>query len=132
MNDEQKQPRPRRVTAVRFLGALVLILTIGSGAQIYVDNQRAERQAQATDAIARCTKAYSDGFADAIEQRSNATAEAQNALDDFLNLVSSATPTQEGRDLVRRALDDYNGKRAKARKTQAEHPFPAPPRDLCR
>lgn len=117
-------PLWRRITSMHLIGALVVILGIMTAVQGYVQNE-------ATQRLTLCTQAYSNGFADAIEERSKATADAQNALDDFLTAVSSATPTLEGRELVRKALADYLAKRVSAKKAQAEHPYPAPPRDVC-
>lgn len=118
------EQKPRRINGIRVLGILVILVTIASGVQAYV-------QGQATQRIANCTKAYSDGFADAIEERSAASADAQNALDDLMFAIAKATPTADRQAAARRAFDTYIAKRAEAKKTQAEHPFPAPPRDVC-
>lgn len=114
----------RRIDSVHVIGAIVVVLGVFTAVQSYV-------QGHATERLTVCTQAYSNGFADAIEQRSKASAEAQDALDEFLSAVSAATPTQQGRDLVRDALAQYLSKRADAKKAQSENPFPAPPRDVC-
>lgn len=117
-------PLRRRVTSMHVIGTLVVVLGISTAVQGYV-------QSEATQRLTLCTQAYSNGFADALEERSKATADAQNALDDFLTAVSSVTPTLEGRELVRQALAGYLSKRATAKQKQQEHPYPAPPRDVC-
>lgn len=121
---DQPSRRPR-FSATHVIGVVVALLGIFTAVQSYV-------QGEATERLAVCTQAYSNGFADAIEERSKASADAQNALDDFITAVAKATPTEAGRDQVRKAFDDYLSKRATAKKAQAENPYPAPPRDVCR
>lgn len=123
--EEIRTPWYRKITAMHVIGTVVVLLGIFTAVQGYVLND-------ATHRLGQCQVAYSNGFADALDARSQASQDAQNALDDFLVKVSSATPTIEGRDLVRQALDDYLAKRAEAKKTQAAHPFPDPPRDACK
>lgn len=117
-------PLWRKINSMHVVGALVVILGITTAVQGYVQNE-------ATQRLTLCTQAYSNGFADAIDERSKASADAQNALDDFITAIARATPTQEGRDQVRKAVDDYLAKRAAAKKAQSENPYPAPPRDVC-
>jgi type II secretory pathway pseudopilin PulG len=124
LSNKETAPKPRLITGQRILGVAVFALAIASGVQGWM-------QSTATEQVAQCTKAYASGFADALDERSKATAEAQDALDDLITAVASATPTQQGRDAVRQALTDYLNKRAEAKRTQAEHPYPAPPRDVC-
>jgi hypothetical protein len=126
MSDREQRPAPRRrITAIQVIGTLVVFLGVFTAVQGYV-------QGEATERLALCQAAYSNGFADALEARTSATADAQRALDDFLTAVSAATPTQEGRDVVRKALSDYLTKRAEAKQAQQQNPFPAAPRDVCR
>lgn len=114
----------RRIESVHIIGVIVVVLGVFTAVQSYV-------QGHATERLTICTQAYSNGFADAIEQRSKASTDAQDALDGFLSAVSAATPTAQGQSLVRDALNQYLSKRADAKKAQAENPFPAPPRDVC-
>lgn len=125
MPDEQiRVPWWKHITSMHVIGAVVVFLGVFTAVQGYVQNEANER-------LALCTKAYSDGFADAIDVRSKASAEAQEALDDFITAIAKATPTAEGREQIRRAFNDYLSKRAAAKKAQEENPFPAPPRDVC-
>lgn len=129
-------PKPKRrkrfrLTSNHVIGVVLLVLGGFTIAQSYVQNAATERQSLATERLAICTQAYSDGFADAIEERSKASTDAQNALDEFMFSLAQATPTQEGRDRARAAFTAYIDKRAAAKRAQAEHPYPAPPRDVC-
>jgi len=124
--------RRRRFNATHFIGVLLVLLGAFTIVQAYLQDVATERQSRATERLAQCTNAYASGFADAIEQRSKSTAEAQDALDTLLSEFAKITPTPDGRDAARRALSDYLTKRAEAKRTQAENPYPAPPRDVCR
>jgi hypothetical protein len=127
-----------KITGVRLLGAVVLALTIVTGLQGYAQGKaterqgrETERQAEITKQLVSCLRTYSNELADAIELRSKASAEAQDASDNLWFGVAQAPQTQEGRDQARRVFDDYIAKRAAAKKTQTDHPYPPPPRDVC-
>lgn len=124
----EREPRgaARRVRFSSFNVLLVVVIVLGvfTAVQSYV-------QGEATQRLAACQTAYSNGFADALDARSQATSQAQDALDELLSKAASAVPSTEGREQVRRALSDYLAKRAEAKRTQKEHPFPPAPRDVC-
>lgn len=132
--EESKVDKPSRfqaviqkMTGLHVLGIVVFVLAVGTVVQGYVHNEQTQR-------IAECTKAYSSGFADAIDARSSATSAAQQALDDLMTQVgqlSAGVASPESREQFRIALADYLSKREEAKKQQAENPFPAPPRDVC-
>jgi hypothetical protein len=124
MPEPARVPLRRRVTPMHVIGAVVVVLGIFTAVQGYV-------QSEATERLTLCTQAYSNGFADAIEERSKASAEAQDALDEFFFTLARVAPSAEGREQMRQAFDAYVAKRSAAKKTQAEHPYPAPPRDVC-
>lgn len=120
------EPRHARFTTIHALGLVVVLLGIFTAVQGYV-------QGEATARLVDCHRAYSTGFADAIDARSRAAADSQAALDDLLMKVSLALPnTESGGEQVRIALTDYLKKREEAKKTQAENPYPPAPRDLCK
>lgn len=121
---DTRRRRPR-LTVNGALGAVIVALGIFTAVQSYV-------QSEATAKLTACQTAYANGFADALDARSSATAEAQDALDELLSTVASITPTPEGRDQFREALAEYLSKRADAKKTQKEHPYPPAPRDVCK
>lgn len=125
--DKASQDRARRsrFTTTHVLGAVVVLLGVFTAVQSYV-------QGEATARLTECQAVYANGFADALDARSKATADAQNALDQLLSTVAAITPTPEGRDKFRDALAEYLSKRAAAKKTQAEHPYPPAPRDVCK
>jgi len=127
MAEPPRKPWHRRVTSNGVIGAVVFVLAVATVVQGYVASE-------ATRRIAECTKGYSNGFADALDSRSQANAAAQQALDDLMTKVgelSSGVSTPESRAVFRSALNDYLAKRAEAKKQQAENPFPPAPRDVC-
>lgn len=129
--DEMRDPskpskrRKMRITSNSVIALVLIVLGTATAVQSYM-------QSQATARLTECQTAYANGFADALEARSKATAEAQDAQDELWTAVASLTPTEEGRAAFWAALNEYLDKRAAAKKTQAEHPFPDPPRDVCK
>lgn len=116
--------RPR-FTGIHVIGVALIVLGVFSAVQSYM-------QGEATARLTECQTVYANGFADALEARSKATSEAQDAQDELWTTVASLTPAPESREVFRAALDEYLKKRAAAKKAQAEHPFPEPPRDVCK
>lgn len=127
-----KPARRWRFTATHAIGVVVIVLGVFTAVQSYVQGQANQLQSDATERLQACQTAYSNGFADAIDARSEASADAQNALDDLLSSVASITPTPDGRDQFRDALTEYLAKRADAKRAQKEHPYPPAPRDVCK
>lgn len=125
IDDGVVKDRRSRFTATHVLGVVVVLLGVFTAVQSYV-------QGEATATLTECQLAYADGFADALDARSAATSEAQDALDELLTTVAQLTPTPESRQVFRDALNEYLDKRAEAKKTQAENPYPEPPRDVCK
>lgn len=137
MSEPDTPPRRRwrrwrqRVSANTVIVALFVALALGTAVQAYVQGEVADRQTAETQRLTACVKDYANDVADALDVRSTATGQAQQALDDFLAAVSTATPDEQGRDLVRQALADYLTKRKAAKEAQAAHPFPPAPREVC-
>lgn len=123
--DSRDRPHRSRFTTIHVVAAVVVLLGIFTAVQSYV-------QGEATARLTECQTAYANGFADALDARSAATSDAQDALDDLLSTVAALTPTPEGREAFVDALDEYLSKRADAKKAQAEHPYPPAPRDVCK
>lgn len=113
-----------RFTSNGVIAALLIVLGTATAVQSYV-------QSEATARLTECQTAYANGFADALDARSAASVQAQAAQDDLWTKVAALTPTPQSRDVFRAALAEYLTKRAAAKKAQAEHPFPDPPRDVC-
>lgn len=118
-----RRPRPAGHVVLGLVVALLSVLTITQG--IITNN--------ATRRIADCQALYGNAFADALDARATATAEAQTALDDLMRTISAslaapATPPEAVRD----AIGDYLNSRARAETQRQQHPYPPPPRDLCR
>jgi hypothetical protein len=125
-------PRRRQFwTSEKVVGAFLVLLGLFTAGQgLYQDS--------ATRRVAECTRGYANGFADALEARAGANAEAQEALDEWMTTldrlmtdVSPGADPADARDRFRDATADYLAKRAEAKKQQAENPFPPAPRDVC-
>lgn len=117
--------RKLRVTTNGVIAFVLVLLGTATAVQSYV-------QSEATAKLTECQTAYANGFADALDARSTASSEAQDALDELLSTVAAITPTPGGRQQFADALAEYLEKRAEAKKTQAEHPYPPAPRDVCK
>lgn len=120
-----KPKRKFRFTSNGVIAALLIVLGTATAVQSWA-------QSEATARLTECQTAYANGFADALDARSEATSAAQDALDELLSTVAAIAPTPEGRQTFRLALEDYLSKRAEAKKTQAENPYPPAPRDVCK
>lgn len=125
MRESSTPKRKWRLTTNGVIAFVLVLLGTGTAVQSYV-------QSEATAKLTECQTAYANGFADALDARSKASGEAQDALDELLSTVAAITPTPEGRDQFSAALADYLTKRAEAKKTQKEHPYPPAPRDVCK
>lgn len=125
MRDASTPKKRFRFTSNGVVAALLIVLGTATAVQSYV-------QSEATARLTQCQTAYANGFADALDARSKAAGDAQDALDDFLFTVAEIAPTPEGREQFQRAFRDYLSKRAEAKKTQAENPYPPAPRDVCK
>lgn len=120
-----KKRRRARFTSNGVIAGLLILLGTATAVQAYV-------QSQDTARLNECQTAYANGFADALDARSKASVEAQDAQDELWTTVASLSPAPESREVFRQALADYLKKRAQAKKAQAENPFPEPPRDVCK
>lgn len=122
----------RRVTTNGVIVVIFVSFALLTAVQAYVQGERADRQTAETQRLTTCLRDYANDVADALDARSTASGQAQQALDDFLAAVSTATPDEQGRDLVRTALADYLTRRKAAKEAQAANPFPPAPREVCR
>jgi hypothetical protein len=106
---------------------LVVVLGIATAVQ-------GAYQAAGLQRVSDCQTAYSSGFADALDARSSASADAQTALDALMTKVGGALEHSNvgSRAEVQQAVDDYLAARAKAKRTQEQNPYPPAPRDLCK
>ena len=119
--------RQVRVISTNVVAVALIVLGVLSGVQGYVLSEQ-------NKALALCQQAYSNGFADALDARTQANTDAQAALDSvmqtFADVITTPDPTARAR--VQAVLVDYVTKRAEARKAQQEHPYPEAPRDACK
>jgi len=120
-------PRWRRQWLRPLIGIVVITLGIFTAVQGVWQGAELRR-------VSGCQQAYSNGFADAIDARTQASGDAQNALDKLMSTVGavmqSADPARRG-DL-QQAIRDYLDARTRAKATQQAHPYPPAPRDLCK
>lgn len=127
VDQRSRGARLRKITGNHVLGTVVFVLAFGTVVQGYIQNERTESQAA-------CLRNYSNGFADALDVRSKATAEAQQALDDLMTEIGqlTATPSADNQIRFRVALQAYLTKRTETKQEQKDNPYPAPPRDVCK
>lgn len=124
--------RLRKITGNHVLGAVVFLLAFGTVVQGYIQNEQTKR-------VGECTRAYSNGFADAIDARSQASSEEREALvqwmrtlDELITKAPLGGDPAEGRRKFGQATSEYLKKQADLKQKQQENPFPAPPRDVCK
>lgn len=123
--DQDPARRSRRWR--RALDIFVVLLFIASAVQAYFT------YGQIKD-VQDCQRIYQTGFADALDARSAASTEAQNANDELwatIGQLTAGTGNAETRTKFQAALANYFDKRAEAKKKQQENPYPPSPRDLC-
>lgn len=130
--------RRRRLSTNTVIVGVIVVLGLLGAAQAYVQGEESDRNAaetehlvEANQQLSKCLEDFANGVADALDERFTASSAAQQALDDLLDAVSSATPTPEGRALAAQALADYRQKRTDAKAAQKANPYPAAPRDVC-
>jgi hypothetical protein len=119
-------PRKRWWSGEFILGVIVVLLGVLTVAQGTV-------QSQETTRLQQCQARYSDGFADALDARSESSDDSQKALDALVTTIGAhlggaAPPDQQA---MQQAINDYVQKRRTATQLRAQHPYPPPPRDVC-
>lgn len=118
---QDRPNRPRWLSTQLVVAAIVVLLGVLTVAQGLI-------QSAATERLTECQADYSNQFADALEARSAATAQAQSSLDELIAVVAqSIDPT-----VIQRAVNDYLAKRDAVQREQQANPYPEPPRDACR
>ncbi len=127
-------PMTRRVGRVGYalLVVIVAALAITSQVQQYQNGQANKANTDANKAITNCLRAYSKGFADAIDASRSAAADVATTQDGLWQTIADGlkAPSPEVRAQFERQLDDYLKARAAAKATQAANPIRAP-RDIC-
>ena len=121
----QRTPRFPRISSQTVIALVVVLLGVLTVVQGLI-------QSAATDRLTQCQAAYSNGFADALNARSQATTDAQDALDDLMATISQAIQgSAPDRAAVQHAIADYLAKREAVKREQQAHPYPLPPRATC-
>lgn len=121
-----------RVNARVVIAVLVVGLGVLTVAQGLVQSAAVRR-------ISECNTAFANQFADALEARSSASQQAQDALDELMTVVGqlgATPPTSEAdlasrRETYRKAITGYLAKRAEVKAQQTKNPYPKPPRESC-
>lgn len=130
------KPEPSRRRAANWLSRIstqvvVGIIVVLLGALTLLQGAR---QSADTDRLTRCLADYSTEFSGALEARSKASADAQDALDKLINTIASniASPDHvAGQNITRQAIRDYVNSRARVKQSQQANPYPAPPKARC-
>lgn len=124
MRDSKKRPK---ISSNMVIAAVLVALGLATAVQSYVHSE-------ATARLTACQTAYANGFADALDARSKASAEAQEALDTWMATLNSViqAPSADAREKIRKAFQDYLEARRDAKETQRDHPYPPAPRDVCK
>ncbi|TDQ01234.1 hypothetical protein [Labedaea rhizosphaerae] len=121
----QRKPRIPRISSQTVVAIVVVVLGILTVIQGLV-------QSAATDRLTQCQADYSNDFADALDARSQASTDAQEALDDLMSTVGGALRGNAvDRAAVQHAIADYLAKREAVKRQQQAHPYPPPPRAVC-
>lgn len=108
------------------IAACFLALAVATAVQGYVLGNR-------TDALSRCQLAYSTGFADAIDARTQASREKDEAQDELWKIVRSGfqAPGPDIRTRFEHQLNLYLDARERVKESQKDNPYPPAPRDAC-
>lgn len=122
-----KPVKQRRFSLIHVIGLALIGLSVFSAIQ---DNAQDEATARLTE----CQLAYADGFADALDARSKASLESQEALDAWMTRVNAViqAPSPQAAEEIRKAFTEYLEARREAKETQKTNPYPDPPRDVCK
>lgn len=114
----------RQLTAIHFIGLIVVVLTIMSAVQSWLNQA-------ANDRLTACLVTYANATADAIEVRSKASSQAQVAQVQMLQTIVQQPQTDEGRAAARKVFEDYLAKAAASIAAQQANPYPPAPHDVC-
>lgn len=112
------------------VGYAVLVVVVAALA--IVSQVQAYAFSRANKATTDCLRAYSTGFADAIDASRKAAAEVSSAQDDLWRTISDGlrSPGTDVRAKFEKQLDDYLKARDAAKAAVATNPIKAP-RDIC-
>lgn len=116
-----------RPTGQQLLGIVVFILALVTVAQGLI-------QTTVTRRIVECQQQYANQFADALDARTAASNNTQNALDTLVSTVGHVLdepPSAQASAELSHAVTAYLNTRATLKREQQEHPYPPAPRDLC-
>jgi hypothetical protein len=124
--DVAGQSRRWRPKFEHFISVVVVSLGVLTAVQGYMFSQR-------TDQLSRCQLAYTTGFADAIDARTQASKEKDEAQDELWRIIRSGfqAPGPDVRERFEKQLNLYLDAREKVKESQQANPYPPAPRDLC-
>lgn len=110
----------------RWLGALVLLLTIGSGVVVVLQTSEVRD-------LTFCLDRYATAFAGALAERQDPNTEAQERLRTAMRTVRDAAslPPAERQTAVTAAIDEWLRSSDAATRQQQLSPYPPPPDQLC-
>lgn len=120
-------PFARRVGRVGYPVLVAVVAALGILSQV-----QAYQFSRDNKATTDCLRAYSTGFADAIDASRSAQVGVTDAQDDMWQTIRDGlrSPSPEIRGKFESQVDEYLKARAQAKTVLAEHPIKAP-RDIC-
>lgn len=122
--DKPVQPRrrPWRPSRGNVVAVVLVVLAVATGWQGY-------RGAQ----LVECLRTYANRSAEALIARTDASTKQQAALDEVMRAVARGfTVGPSGTNDVRKSIDNFLEERAQQLTAQKQHPYPEPPRDVCK
>lgn len=118
-------PRRWRPGPRLLIGLVIVILGVGTAVQGIVVNNRVEH-------LQQCQASYSNRFADALDARTDATQQSQQALDRLVATIGhNLNDKRANQAAIADAVGHYRQLRSKAKQQRATHPYPDPPREAC-
>jgi hypothetical protein len=121
--------RPTTSPIVPLFLVLMAMFTAGQAVQ---NRSRNDAQDVETRRVLACQVVYANAVADALDARTQASGEAQAALDRLVTAVAETLRTgPQANQRVQQAVEEYLEARARSRDAQQRNPYPAPPREVC-
>jgi hypothetical protein len=111
-------------SAVGIIFSLLAIATLIVSLRATSEQQK---QSQRLETYVKCQGEWTNFLYQAITANRDASREANAALDELINTISTST----SREQSTAALEKYKAARAKQIQSQNEHPLPEAPKQVC-
>lgn len=123
----------RRLTSQRVLALVVALIGVGTIVLgIVVTREQSAADAR-DDRLTACITGYSNALADALDRRTAANSETNEAVAGVMQAFADAfsQAPADARENIRKALVAFTEARDRAKTASTENPLPAAPRDAC-